>query len=209
MEYAEGTTPRVLTRPYEVLNPPTPQCAPGRRTGPSSSLPTDAKQSPVETAAADPAEDPPVILSRFQGLCTGPKQPVVPVPANAISSRFSLPSRTTPAAFNRLVTSASSAGTRSLKTRAAAVVRTRAVSMLSLSARGTPCSRLETRPAFRWRSHSRACCRAESASRGMKELRKRSSLSIPARHRLVRSSHQTIPPPTAPAPRFQLHPPWP
>src|SRR5260370_24212198 len=100
MEYAEGTTPRVLTRPYEVLNPTTPQCAPGIRTDPPSSLPTDAKQSPVETAAADPAEDPPVILSRFQGLCTRPKQPVVPVPANALSSSVSLPSRTTPPAVN-------------------------------------------------------------------------------------------------------------
>src|SRR5580658_191365 len=153
IEYAEGTTPRVLTRPYEVLNPTTPQCAPGMRTEPPSSLPTDAKQSPVETAAADPAEEPPVILARFQGLCTAPKQPVVPVPANAISSRFSLPSKTTPAAFNRRVTSASSVGTRSLKTWAAAVVRTPAVSMLSLSARGTPSKRLKTRPAFLRRSH--------------------------------------------------------
>src|SRR5205085_3485183 len=147
MEYAEGTTPRVLTRPYEVLNPTTPQCAPGIRTDPPSSLPTDAKQSPVETAAADPAEEPPVILSRFQGLCAGPKQPVVPVPSNAISSRFSLPRKTTPAAFNRLVTSASSAGMRSLKTWAAAVVRTPAVSILSFKAMGTPYRLLGTRPA--------------------------------------------------------------
>src|SRR6266404_8007701 len=115
MEYAEGTTPLVLTRPYEVLSPTTPQNAPGMRTEPPSSLPTEPKQSPAETAAADPADDPPVILSGFQGLCTGPKQPVVPVPANAISSRLSLPSKTTPAAFSRLVTSASSAGMRSLK----------------------------------------------------------------------------------------------
>ena len=67
-EYAEGTTPRVLTRPYEVLKPTTPQWVPGMRTEPPSSLPTEPKHNPAATAAADPAEDPPVILSKFHGL---------------------------------------------------------------------------------------------------------------------------------------------
>src|SRR5579872_7308375 len=157
IEYADGTTPRVLTRPYVVLNPTTPQNAPGMRTEPPSSLPTEPKQSPADTAAAEPADDPPVILSGFQGLCAGPKQPVVPVPSKAISSRFSLPRNTGPAAFNRLVTSASSVGTRSLKTPAAAVVFRPAVSILSFSAMGTPYKGADMRPAFRCRSHSRAC----------------------------------------------------
>jgi hypothetical protein len=61
------------------------------------------------------ADDPPVILSGFQGLRTGPKQPVVPVPAKAISSRFNLPSKTTPARFSRLATSPSSLRMRSFK----------------------------------------------------------------------------------------------
>src|ERR1700678_3286933 len=119
------------------------------RTEPPSSLPTEPKQSPAETAAADPADDPPVILSRFQGLCADPKQPVVPVPSKAISSRFSLPRNTAPAAFNRRVTSASSVGTRFLQTPAAAVVLMPAVSMLSFRAIGTPYSWLAARPAFR------------------------------------------------------------
>src|SRR5258708_28455077 len=104
------------------------------RTEPPSSLPTEPKQSPAETAAADPADDPPVIRLRFHGLCEGPKQPVVPVPANAISSKFSLPTKTTPAAFKRLVTSASSAGTRLLQTFAAPGVPTPPPSTLSFSA---------------------------------------------------------------------------
>ncbi len=48
--------------------------------------------------------------SRFQGLCTGPKQPVVPTPSNAISSRFSFPGITVPAALRRATTSASALG---------------------------------------------------------------------------------------------------
>ena len=41
------------------------------RTEPPSSLPTDAKHSPVETAAADPAEEPPVILVQIPGIVNG------------------------------------------------------------------------------------------------------------------------------------------
>ncbi len=182
----------MLTRPYEVLNPTTPQNAPGMRTEPPSSLPTEPKHRPAATAAAEPADEPPVMRSRFQGLCAGPKQPVVPVPSNAISSRFSLPSITTPAAFRRRVTSASSAGTRSLKTPAAAVVRTPAVSILSLSAMGTPCKELTARLALRCRSHSRACAMAESSSSVMKAFKDRSSLLILARHSFVSSSDDTV-----------------
>ena len=48
----------MLTRPYEVLNPTTPQCALGMRTEPPSSLPTEPKHSPAETAAAESGRGP-------------------------------------------------------------------------------------------------------------------------------------------------------
>src|SRR5215831_11274232 len=103
-EYADGTMPRVLTRPNDVLKPTTPQCAPGMRTDPPSSVPTEAKQRPSARAADEPDDDPPVILSRFHGFRVGPYPPVVPDPAKANSSRFSLPNITAPARFTRFVT---------------------------------------------------------------------------------------------------------
>src|ERR1700730_1363252 len=65
---AEGTMPRVLTRPNDGLNPTTPQCDEGMRIDPPSSLPTEPKQSPAATAAPEPPDDPPVIRAKFHGL---------------------------------------------------------------------------------------------------------------------------------------------
>ena len=53
---------------------------------------------------------------------------------------LSLPTTMAPAASSRVTTSASSSGTRSANTALEAVVSTPAVSMLSLSAIGMPCS---------------------------------------------------------------------
>ena len=124
--------------------------------------------------------------SSFQGLCTGPKQLVVPVPSNAISSRLSLPSSTVPAALSRAVTSASCVGTRSKNTSLAAVVRMPAVSKLSLIAIGMPCSGL---PEGR-RSHARACARANSSVTVIKLFRCASSFRMRARHTRVSSSEE-------------------
>jgi len=160
------------------------------RTDPPSSLPIEPKQNPADTAAADPADDPPVIRSRSQGLWAGPKQPVVPVPAKAISSRLSLPKKTAPAAFSRRVISASSAGTRSWKTRADAVVRMLAVSMLSFNAIGIPARDPAPSPMVLCRSHVRDWASAESASTVMNVLRCASNAAIRARQSFVSSSEE-------------------
>ena len=57
---------------------------------------------PKETLVADPAEDPPICLSLFQGFFTIPVCPVVPVPPIANSSNTVLPTNIAPAFFNFL-----------------------------------------------------------------------------------------------------------
>ena len=63
-----GITPRVLTSPGDGLSPTIPQYAAGKRIDVLVSVPSAPKQSPAATAAADPAEEPPVITSNLHGL---------------------------------------------------------------------------------------------------------------------------------------------
>src|SRR5512132_2485888 len=56
------------TRPIVGLMPYTPQKLAGIRTEPPPSLPSENGPTPVATAAPDPAEEPPEVRSRFQGL---------------------------------------------------------------------------------------------------------------------------------------------
>src|SRR5262245_13233346 len=107
-------TPRTLTRPYVGLNPTTPQYAAGILTDPDVAGPTDPKQRPAATAAADPPDGPPAMRSSDHGFRTAPKQDTSDVPPYANSCRLSLPRMMAPSSRSRATMAASSDGTRSL-----------------------------------------------------------------------------------------------
>ena len=67
-----GQTPVRLTRPCVGLSPTIPHRAAGLRIEPPVSEPSANGQSPAATAAAEPPLEPPVMRSRFQGLCAVP-----------------------------------------------------------------------------------------------------------------------------------------
>ena len=60
-EFAYATNPHREHRPYEGLNPTTPQYEAGSLTDPPVSDPNAAKHIPLATEAADPPELPPAI----------------------------------------------------------------------------------------------------------------------------------------------------
>jgi hypothetical protein len=64
------------------------------------SVPSAHTASPAATAAADPPEDPPGTVSRFQGLCTGPYAEFSFDDPMANSSQFVFPTSTAPSAFS-------------------------------------------------------------------------------------------------------------
>ena len=112
-----------------------PQAAAGSRTEPPVSVPKAAIAAPAATAAPAPVLVDPVKHSVFHGLRAGGKgrsceAAPTPVPNSNV---FSLPSRIAPADSSLLWTCASSAGTLSIRTREAAVVRTPRVRKMSLS----------------------------------------------------------------------------
>ena len=90
------------------------------------------------TAAAEPPLDPPAIRSRCHGLWTGPKWESVDVPPWPNSSRFVFPKMIAPAARRRSTRAASVSGTHSAKIFEPPVVRTPAISNMSLILTGTP-----------------------------------------------------------------------
>src|ERR1700674_3853427 len=67
-----GIAPARLIRPTVVFNPVTPQKCAGIRIEPPVSEPNAAKVSRAATAEPDPDDEPPVMRSKAQGLCTGP-----------------------------------------------------------------------------------------------------------------------------------------
>src|SRR3982074_3460038 len=67
-----GIAPARLIRPTVVLRPVTPQKCAGIRIEPPGSEPSAANGRRAAPAAPDPDDDPPVMRSMPQGLCTGP-----------------------------------------------------------------------------------------------------------------------------------------
>src|SRR3954452_18510849 len=67
-----GIAPARLMRPTVVFNPVTPQKCAGIRIEPPVSEPNAAKVKRAATAEPDPDDDPPVMCSTCQGLCTAP-----------------------------------------------------------------------------------------------------------------------------------------
>ncbi len=100
-EDAKAIRPYRDTRPYVGFSPTTPHREAGWRTEPPVSVPSAHTTWPEATAAADPPEDPPGTVSRFQGLCTGPNAEFSFELPMANSSQFVLPISTAPEALRR------------------------------------------------------------------------------------------------------------
>ena len=173
--------PRFETRPKVVRSPTTPFSEPGMRTEPPVSVPSETGTSSAATAAPEPPLEPPGMRERSQGLRQGPVCSFCEVAPKASSCMVSLPTSTAPAACRRRVTSASSAGTRSRKNPAPAVVTMPAVSMLSFSPTGSPCSGPSERPSAYAASAAAACSRASAAVTVTKAPTSPSTCSIRAR----------------------------
>src|ERR1700722_13231261 len=93
--------PQREQRPYVGFNPTMPVNAAGWRINPPVSVPVAPTQSPADTAAADPPEDPPGTSFTSEprlrhGDTTGPKQDVSFDEPMANSSLLSLPRSTAP-----------------------------------------------------------------------------------------------------------------
>jgi hypothetical protein len=101
---------------------------------------------------------------------------------------LSLPKIIAPAFFSLRITSASSAGMRSLNSSLAPVVRTPAVSMLSFMAMGIPCRGPRHLPRRASASISRAVTRADSRVTVMNAFTAGLDLSIRFRHASVSST---------------------
>src|SRR5205814_7801111 len=96
-----GMAPRRETRPRVVFSPVTPQSAEGRRTEPPVSEPSAPKTSLAATAAPEPLEEPPGIVSGLHGLRQSPQCSLCPVGPYANSAMLSVPSCSAPAPERR------------------------------------------------------------------------------------------------------------
>src|SRR5271165_1998797 len=82
---AKGIIPLSLSNPALGRCPTMPHNAAGQRTDPAVSVPIAATHISAATAAAEPEEDPPVILSGSQGFFTAPNALTIPLTPNANS----------------------------------------------------------------------------------------------------------------------------
>ena len=122
-------------------------------------LPSAAGTMWSATAAAEPADEPPGVCARLCGLR------VLPGVSSASSVVTVLPRMTAPALRRAATHVASRSGRRPLKMGEPFSVGISAVSKMSLTPIGTPCSAPEASPAAKAASASRACARASSGSR--------------------------------------------
>ena len=161
-----GTMPARLTRPTVGLMPTTPFDEEGQTIEPSVSVPIARAHRLPLTAAPEPELDPHGLRSSAYGLRHCPPRPLQPLDECverkfAHSLRLALPRITAPAARSRAATPESCAAIEPASASEPAVVVIRsAVSMLSFTSTGTPCSGPRTLPAFRSSSSVSATDRA-------------------------------------------------
>ena len=93
--------PAVLWPDQVGLRPASPHQAAGQRIDPPVSLPIAIAHRPAATAAPEPLDEPAGSRSVFHGLRAGGNGVSKAVPPIANSQVVSLPSRITPACFNR------------------------------------------------------------------------------------------------------------
>ena len=142
-------------------------------------MPTASGACPAATAAAEPEEEPPGVCAGVAGLRVGPGC------KKASSVVTVLPRISAPAAFSRATTKASSRGTRPASSAVPFSVGIRAVSMMSLSPTGTPCSGPIGRPVARCASSALAWARTCS---GSNQAQARSSGSVAAMRAIAASA---------------------
>jgi hypothetical protein len=119
---------------------------------------------PAATAAAGPPDEPPGERVRSHGLLVRPNTGLSVCASAAHAGVFVFPSTTAPAARSRATAVASRCGTWPASSGAPQVVRSDAVSMLSLMVTGRPCSGPRSSPRAAASSAAAASARARSAS---------------------------------------------
>src|SRR5687768_10075249 len=143
-----GPMPARLTRPTVGFSPTIPDIDAGLTIDPSVSVPIAKAARFVDTATAEPELEPLGLRSSAYGLRVNPPVALHPLIDQeerilAHSLRLVLPKRTAPARRRRATISASCVGGGLTRASEPAVVRVRpAVSMLSLTSMGMPCSGL-------------------------------------------------------------------
>ena len=146
--------PRQGTTPYVGLSPTVPVTLAGIRMLPPVSVPSATTHPPAATEAADPPELPPGIRSGSQGLRAG----ALTTPA-AYSCVTVLPIGIAPAARNLVTTTASSAaGAIPARPGDPHLVWTPAISTMSFTPTGMPCSGPRSAPALHGTSAARGLC---------------------------------------------------
>src|SRR5580693_10620219 len=133
-------TPARLTSPGVGRSPTTPQNDAGTRMEPPVSVPTPATPKPAATAAAVPPLEPPGSRRGSCGLRVTPERDEWPCHDAARSGIVVLPITTAPAPRRRATTVASMLGTYDENAFDPNDVAIPAVSKLSLTTTGTPCS---------------------------------------------------------------------
>ena len=146
-----------LTRPKVGLRPTTPHRAEGMRIEPPPSAPMAIGTSPAATAAAEPAEDPPVACPGSQGLRTNPVIGFMPVTPRPISCMLALPTSSAPAARRRATTVASAPPAWPANTRAPAAGRRRGPVELVLDRHRHAVQQRQRLPRRQRSAEARAC----------------------------------------------------
>ena len=105
-----GKTPSSGSWPQRGFRPTVPQAADGSLIEQPVSDPSPRSTSPAASAAAFPADEPPVVFPGWSGLCTAPYHGLTPSTPQANSGRFALPTTTAPASSARWTTSRGRSG---------------------------------------------------------------------------------------------------
>ena len=134
------------TRPNCALMPNRPQNDDGMRIDPPPSVPSANGVMPAATLAPAPAEEPPVVLSRFHGLRVTPVSGLSLEALQPNSVVVVLPMIAAPCAFTRSAAGESSGATKSASVREPEVKRTPLTAVRSLIDSGSPVSRPRLRP---------------------------------------------------------------
>ena len=135
---AKATTPYLDTNPYVGFRPTTPQKAAGSLIEPPVSVPNAHGTIPAATAAAEPPEDPPGTLFKFQGFLVTWKYECSVEPPIANSSIFNFPKFISSSSFILSITVASYGAMKSSNIFEEHVVFTPFVQILSFIPIGIP-----------------------------------------------------------------------
>ena len=161
---ANATSPYLETSPYVGFSPTTPQKLAGCLIEPPVSEPSAHGTRFAATAAADPPEEPPGTLFKFQGFLVFLKYEYSVEPPMANSSMFSFPKSIIFSAFNFSTTVASYGETKFSNILELHVVFTPFVHMLSFIPIGIPAKSPLISPLSIFSCTSFACSNASSVS---------------------------------------------